>query len=48
MGAGIYKDHDEAFATLKKLEIIELDRARQSEYLNAYAEWKDTLKKALG
>ena len=48
MGAGIYKDHDEAFATLKKLEIIEPDRARQNEYLNAYAEWKETLKKVIG
>ena len=48
MGAGIYKDHDEAFATLKRLEIIEPDHARQSEYLNAYAEWKETLKKVIG
>ncbi|SFF82652.1 xylulokinase [Prevotella sp. KH2C16] len=48
MGAGIYKDHDEAFATLKKLEVVEPDCARQRAYLNAYAEWKETLKKSVG
>jgi xylulokinase len=45
MGCGIYKDHDEAFATLKKLAVIEPDEARRSEYLSAYSAWKEQLKK---
>ena len=43
MGAGIYKDHDEAFATLEKLQVIEPDLACKDEYQAAYAHWKDTL-----
>lgn len=43
MGCGIYKDHDEAFATLKKLAVIEPDEKRRSEYLQAYSLWKETL-----
>ena len=45
MGCGIYKDHDEAFATLKKLAVIEPDVQKRSEYLAAYAAWKETLEK---
>ncbi len=44
IGAGIYKDHDEAFATLDKLQVIEPDEAHRPEYLAAYARWKETLK----
>ena len=44
IGAGIYKDNNEAFATLKKLAIIEPDEKKRDEYLNAYAEWKAILK----
>lgn len=43
MGCGIYKDHDEAFATLKKLAVIEPDDKRRAEYLQAYSLWKETL-----
>lgn len=43
IGAGIYKDNNEAFATLDKLQVIEPDEARRSEYLQAYARWKETL-----
>ena len=43
MGCGIYKDHDEAFATLKKLAVIEPDESRRTAYLQAYANWKDQL-----
>ena len=43
MGCGIYKDNNEAFATLKKLAVIEPDEARRAEYLQAYANWKATL-----
>ena len=44
IGAGIYKDDNEAFATLKKLAVIEPDEKKRDEYLNAYAEWKAILK----
>lgn len=44
IGAGIYKDNNEAFATLKKLAVIEPDEKKCDEYLNAYAEWKAILK----
>lgn len=43
MGAGIYKDHDEAFSTLEKIAEIEPDEARRAEYLHAYAKWKEAL-----
>ena len=43
IGAGIYKDHNEAFATLEKLQVIEPSEKERNEYLAAYARWKDTL-----
>ncbi len=45
MGCGIYKDHDEAFASLKRLAVIEPDMARREEYLAAYEQWKKALSK---
>ena len=45
IGAGIYKDHDEAFATLKKLAVIEPDVARRDAYKEAYEAWKQELSK---
>lgn len=47
MGAGIYKDHDEAFATLKKLAVIEPDSRNEAAYKAAYERWKAVLKKEL-
>ena len=44
IGAGIYKDNNEAFASLDKLQVIEPDEAHRAEYLAAYALWKDILK----
>ncbi len=43
MGCGIYADHDEAFATLRKLAVIEPNEALQTQYRQAYAEWKGIL-----
>ncbi len=43
IGAGIYKDNNEAFSTLEKLQVIEPDKARQQEYLAAYNHWKELL-----
>lgn len=43
MGAGIYKNHDEAFATLEQIAEIHPDEAHRAEYLHAYAKWKEAL-----
>ena len=43
MGAGIYKDHNEAFAALEKLAVIEPDAANAQVYAEAYAHWKTVL-----
>ncbi len=47
MGCGIYKDNNEAFASLKKLSVIEPDERHRSEYLEAYTMWKENLQKSL-
>jgi len=47
IGCGIYKNHDEAFASLKKLAVIEPDEQHRMEYLHAYAEWKEQLNQQL-
>ena len=39
MGAGIYANHQEAFAALKKLEVIEPDLKNQAAYREAYQRW---------
>lgn len=46
IGAGIYKDNGEAFASLEKLEVVEPDAARRGEYEEAYARWKSCLNAA--
>ena len=45
IGAGIYKDNNEAFATLEKLEIIEPKSIDHQAYIDAYARWKQYLEK---
>ena len=45
MGAGIYKDHNEAVATLERLQVIEPDAAQRNAYLAAYNQWKSILEK---
>jgi xylulokinase len=47
MGAGIYKDNTEAFASLKKIEVIEPDNAKRAQYLEAYDQWKNILLKQI-
>ena len=44
MGAGIYKDNNEAFATLEKLEVIEPVEADRAAYAEAYERWKANIK----
>ena len=43
IGCGIYKDNTEAFASLKKLAVIEPDQEHLQQYLDAYAQWKERL-----
>ncbi|MBQ9655715.1 MAG: carbohydrate kinase [Prevotella sp.] len=47
IGAGIYKDSQEAFATLDKLQVIAPDESRRAEYQAAYAAWKEVLNKKM-
>ncbi len=47
IGCGIYKDNNEAFATLKKLAVIEPDENKRNEYLEAYSLWKETLQNSV-
>lgn len=47
IGAGIYKNNTEAFATLEKLGVIEPDTSRMQEYADAYAQWKQHLEDSI-
>ena len=47
MGAGIYKDNKEAFATLEKLEIIEPVATESQAFADAYKHWKQCLEKEI-
>ena len=48
VGSGYYKSFSEAFANLEKLEIIEPDNSKFSQYNDAYNIWKSKLEKAIG
>ncbi|MBQ8422494.1 MAG: carbohydrate kinase [Bacteroidales bacterium] len=43
IGAGIYRDNNEAFATLEKLAVIEPSQADAQAYADAYGSWKERL-----
>lgn len=45
MGAGIYKDNNEAFATLDKLAVIEPELAHKAAYEDAYQRWLECMEK---
>lgn len=47
IGAGIYRDHTEAFSTLKKIEVIEPEIAQKQAYTDAYERWKEHLETSL-
>lgn len=47
MGAGIYKDHHEAFATLNHLATIAPQDHLVPAYLEAYAKWKDEVEQRI-
>lgn len=40
MGLGIYRDHNEAFASLKKLQVIEPEPCNLDAYREAYERWR--------
>ncbi|MDR1357460.1 MAG: carbohydrate kinase [Tannerellaceae bacterium] len=43
LGAGIYASPEEAFASLKKTEVVEPDTTLACEYRDAYTRWKDLM-----
>ena len=47
IGAGIYKDHNEAFATLDKLAVIEPDATNKQAYEDAYQRWLECMQKTI-
>ena len=46
MGAGIYRDNNEAFASLKRLAVVEPPEDR-TPFTEAYSRWKDELLKTI-
>ncbi len=47
IGSGYYKSYGEAFANLKKLEVVVPDDAKSAKYQEAYEDWKTELEKAI-
>ncbi|QGY45283.1 carbohydrate kinase [Maribellus comscasis] len=47
IGSGFYKNFDEAFNNLTKLDIVEPDISKKAQYEAAYEIWKLQLKKAI-
>ena len=43
IGAGVYRNAGEAFATLERLDVIEPDTTQRDAYLSAYERWKAVL-----
>ena len=47
IGAGIYKNAEEAFASLKKIDVIEPDGLKANAYCGAFDNWKECLEKTM-
>ena len=47
IGAGIYRSAEEAFASLKKIDVIEPDGLKADKYCAAYSIWKERLDKLM-
>lgn len=47
IGAGIYKDNNEAFASLERIETITPVEADRRAYADAYGRWKEILESEL-
>ncbi len=43
IGAGIYSSPDEAFSTLKRIQLVEPEHSKQIQYEEAYLHWKQQL-----
>jgi len=43
----LYKDHNEAFATLQKMDTIEPDTKNTAAYEDAYNRWKQRLESSV-
>ena len=43
IGAGIYKNFDEAFYGLKRIEVVEPDSLHRNLYIDAYMKWKENV-----
>ena len=47
IGAGIYQSAEEAFASLKRIDVIEPDGLKADKYCAAYSTWKERLDKLM-
>lgn len=47
IGAGIYKNAEEAFTSLKKINVIEPDGLKADAYCGAFDNWKECLEKVM-
>lgn len=47
IGAGIYKSPEEAFSSLKKIDVVEPDGFKANDYCGAYETWKERLEKMI-
>jgi xylulokinase len=47
IGAGLFASPQEAFASLKKIEVIEADARKSDAYFDAYSTWKNLLSHTL-
>ena len=47
IGAGIYRDAAEAFASLRKIDVIEPDGLKADAYCGAYEVWKERLERVV-
>ena len=47
IGDGIYKSPEEAFSSLKKIDIVEPDGFKANDYCGAYETWKERLEKMI-
>lgn len=48
IGAGIYKSAEEAFSSLKKINVIEPDGLKADKYCGAFEIWKERLEQSMG
>ncbi len=48
IGAGVYHSPEEAFASLKKIDVIEPDGLKANSYCGAFDIWKERLEKVIG